>query len=76
MQLKVSFPLYRVGGSQTSLKLFINLSIKAEEAKFEGKLLICWSSKKKLVPLYSSIVFTPKQCCVHYSYFTYDTQVK
>lgn len=46
MQPKVSFPLYRVGSSQTSLNLFIYPSIKTEEAKFEGKLQICWSSEK------------------------------
>jgi len=50
MQLKVSSPFYRVGGSQTTLTLFTNLSIKAEEAKFKGKLLISWSSKKTASP--------------------------
>lgn len=46
MQLEVSSPLYGVGGSQTTLKLLTNPPVKAEEAKFEGKLLIWWSSKK------------------------------
>lgn len=42
----VSFPFYRVGSSQTALKLFNNLYVKAKEAKFAGKLVIWWSSKK------------------------------
>lgn len=57
MQLKVSFPFCRVGGSQTALKLFTILSVKAKEAKFGGKLLIWWSSKKKKASLSLNLYF-------------------